>query len=370
MTAVVGLMADPGLPAALARKVCRDLEEELHRRVDDRTDWRVDVVDETVALDAEGGIDLVRWTDQMGDREHWDMVLYITDLPRFERGRPVVAEVSRERSAAILFLPVLGVVRLRQRVTETLARMAGHLYRGAVDTRSGGRLVTRDPDHPEALNALTPLSGTTPDSAGQTEQVQSTGAWATVRLLTGMVQSNRPGRLPRAMTKSAAAASAAGAYGVFFGSIWTLATDAGVDRLALVSVLAIAAMTTWLIATNGLWARRSGWSSRRWSALDNLATVLTVGVAVLMIYAGLFIMLLLAAAVVVPPHHLTEVLGVAAGPEHYLKLSWLAASLGLIAGAIGSSFDDDEAIRNATYSRREAERRALHQRIEEREDRD
>ena len=35
------------------------------------------------------------------------------------------------------------------------------------------------------------------------EQVYATGPWAVPRLLTGMVQSNRPGRLPAAMTASA-----------------------------------------------------------------------------------------------------------------------------------------------------------------------
>ena len=105
--------------------------------------------------------------------------------------------------------------------------------------------------------------------------------------------------------------------------------------------------------------------------MDNLANVITVAVAAMMIYAGLFLLLLVASTVVVPPHYLSEVLGQPAGVQHYLKLSWLAASLGLIAGAIGSSFDDDEAIRNATYSRRESERRALHERLEERDaDRD
>lgn len=365
MTTVIGLMADPGQPALVAGRIREALEAELSMRVDASTGWRIDVVDEIVPLDPDGSVDLVRWATEVDARHDWDMVFYITDLPRYGQGRPVVAEVSRQHSAAILFLPALGVVRQDRRVVETMARLVGHLHRGAVDVGPEGHVVTRDPDHPEALNALVPLSGTSSEAAGQAEQVYATGIWAVPRLLTGMVQSNRPGRLPAAMTASAAAASAAGAYGVFFGSIWTLAADMGVDRLSVVTVLAVIGMTSWLIATNGLWARRSDWSTRRWAAMDNLATVITVAVAALMIYAGLFLLLFLASAVVVPPHYLSETLGVPAGIEHYLKLSWLAASLGLIAGAIGSSFDDDEAIRNATYSRRESERRALHRRLEE-----
>ncbi|MBG6216265.1 hypothetical protein IWX75_000702 [Arthrobacter sp. CAN_A6] len=39
--------------------------------------------------------------------------------------------------------------------------------------------------------------------------------------------------------------------------------------------------------------------------------------------------------------------------NHYLNLSWLAASMGITAGALGSNFDGDQAVREATYSRRE-----------------
>lgn len=365
MRTVVGLMADPGIPAIVADRTRGALEAELSRRVDDGTEWRIEVVDESVPLDPDGSVDLIRWTEQADARHDWDMVLYITDLPRFEHGRPIVAEVSRERSAAVLFLPVLGVIRLEHRVVETLARLVAHLHRGSVDMGAEGRLDTRDPDHPEALNALVPLSRTTSEAAQSAEQIRATGVRSVPRLLAGMVQSNRPGRLPKAMTTSAAAAAAAGAYGVFFGSIWSLAASMGVDRLSVVSVLAVIGMTAWLVATNGLWARRGAWSGRRWAAMDNLATVITVAVAALMVYGGLFLLLFVASAVVIPPHHLTETLGVEAGIQHYLKLAWLAASLGLIAGAIGSSFDDDDAIRNATYSLRESERRALHQRLEE-----
>ena len=41
----------------------------------------------------------------------------------------------------------------------------------------------------------------------------------------------------------------------------------------------------------------------------------------------------------------------------YAKLVWLAASMGTMAGAVGSSLDDSERIRNATYSLRERHRR-------------
>jgi hypothetical protein len=42
----------------------------------------------------------------------------------------------------------------------------------------------------------------------------------------------------------------------------------------------------------------------------------------------------------------------------YAKLVWLAFSVGIVAGALGSSLESEEAIRKATYSKREQERQA------------
>jgi hypothetical protein len=37
----------------------------------------------------------------------------------------------------------------------------------------------------------------------------------------------------------------------------------------------------------------------------------------------------------------------------------MASSMGLVAGALGSSFDSEDAVRRAAFSRRECERQAL-----------
>ena len=371
-TITVGLMADPGLPAEMARKVNRSLPDLLPQRVDSEVDWVVDVVDEALSLNEDGDVDLPNRAPDLLRSHGWDMVLYITDLPRFEDNVPVVAEVAPAQRAAALSLPTLGVLNLKKRVTETLARMVGHLHAGQIATTGAIPTVTSDRDDTDALNELTPLEGTTSgtireelaepqagDTHAEVEQIYSPTALSKLRLLTGMVLSNRPGRLPLAMTKSGAAAAAAGAYGVFYGSIWVLSDVIVLPRQIFVTVLAIALMTAWLIATNGLWTRatkREG--GRRWAAMDNTATVVTVVVAAVMMYATLFLMLFVAALILIPEHYLAGELEHEVSWADYLDLTWLATSMGIMAGAVGSSFDDDEAIRDATYSLRESERRS------------
>jgi hypothetical protein len=39
---------------------------------------------------------------------------------------------------------------------------------------------------------------------------------------------------------------------------------------------------------------------------------------------------------------------------------WLTSSVGIVAGALGSSLESEEAVRRATYSARERDRRALY----------
>lgn len=370
----IGLMADPGLPSALSREMEELLPRALEKRVDDSVQWRVEVVDEVLPLNREGSIDLSRRAEQLRAEHGWDIVLYITDLPHYEEARPLVAEIALDRGAAVLCLPAMGVLNFKRLTTQTLARVVAHLRAQPVEVGPHRDPIAADPEEPDSLNQLTPISGTIarsqqePDTVdGQrrdatVEQIYVTGLLAQVRLWAGMVLANRPWRMPLVMTTTMAAASAVGAYGVFYGSIWVLSDAAGGIRQLTVSVMAVAAMTSWLILSNGLWVRSAPGSMRRWVAMDNAATVATVAIASTLMYVGLFLLLVIGSLIIIPAEYLASELGREAGFIDFVDLAWMAANMGLLAGAVGSSFDDDDAIRDATYSGREAERRELYER--------
>jgi hypothetical protein len=90
-------------------------------------------------------------------------------------------------------------------------------------------------------------------------------------------------------------------------------------RLVLISVLAIAAMVMWFICYNRLWDMP-----------------------------------------VIDGGYLQSQLGRAASLVDYARIVWLACSMGIVAGALGSSFDSEEAVRRAAFSRRERQRQARH----------
>ena len=278
-----------------------------------------------------------------------------------------------------------GALTPARRLRETVLRIVEHIDTaphvdppdGELDVQSsdesgeveedGGPSPADEPPEPDtdALRGIAPLVDVDADvttttrmggGSRRTSTVYVKGWAGTLRLLAGMVMANRPLLMPRDMTFTIASASAAGAYGVFFGSIWVLSSVMSPVRLAAVSVLSVVLLVAWLVTTNGLWTH--GATHRHSSRLDNLSTVLTVGLACTVVYVLLFVTLLLVALMIIPVEYLEEELDQPGGVGDYVRLVWLAASMGTMAGAVGSSLDDSDRIRNATYSLRERHRRS------------
>lgn len=348
----VGIMADPGLPEKVARSVVRGLEEDLRRGGDGRPGgWAVEVSRETLPLTGDGTIPLFDHAPRLLEEHGWDVVVYLTDLPRVHEDEPLLLEVGLEQRAALVCLPAMGADLFRRkmrRLTDVLVDAVA-----AADARRPTEAELR-----RALGRGT-VRRTGPGDGDDVVRAVLPGALNRLRLLAGMVHSNRPGRLVRALSSCVAAATATGAFGIFYASIWNLSDGLSPLRLLGISAMVVAALSTWLIVHNGLWNRLHG-SSRPWRAgLDNASTVLTVGLSVALMYLLLWAVLFVIALAVVDADYLAGQLGHGINLFDYGHLTWLAASLGTMAGALGSNFDDDEAIREATYSKREHQRRLL-----------
>ncbi len=353
----LGLMVDPGLPEKVATlmrdALARSLTQHLGERSPDAGPqdgaatgpWRVALRRQTLALAADGSIPLLRRAATLRDGEDWDLVIYLTDLPLQHDGVPMLGQAGTRERAALVSLPTLGVYRVRARLRELLEGLARALDRDAPppgDPISLGRRRYR----------------VIPAADGQWYLV-SDGLGGRWHLLSGMVRSNRPGRLLTALSNSVAAAVATGAFGIFYASVWRMADALSPARLAIISVLAVGVMSGWLILHNRLWNRSRRFSDSGQARRDNASTLATITISVIMMYVLLFVLLLSAALIIIEASYLRSDLGHPVSALDYLKLSWLAASLGTMAGAVGSNFDSDAAIREATYSRREHERRRL-----------
>ncbi|OFT88850.1 hypothetical protein HMPREF3098_07300 [Corynebacterium sp. HMSC28B08] len=304
---------------------------------------RIDLRVGTLPMDSAGNVRLAHSASGIMNDRGWDRMVYVTDLPLTTR-RPVISQSVENGRATMLCLPAFGLLRARDALRQELTRLVKGLPAGA------GVPETQVAD----------IEGG--DSSAQTTRVLE-GRGRVLRLWLGMIRCNRPDKLIRVLSGCLATGVATGAFSIFYGSVWAMSSLIAVWRLSLITFVAIAALTFWLIFHNGLWNKWRGKdmdSLTRWrSRIDNLATVGTVGLAAAGIYVLIFLTLLLFAATVVPIPYFAQQISSKVSILDYLTLAWFTASLGTMAGALGSGFDSDDAIREATYNRREHRRREI-----------
>lgn len=354
----VGVIADPGVPCELAENLAGCLAEDLAVHVDPDVTWRVRVRCETLPLDSDGHLPFQDHTRRLLRDNDWDYVVCMTELPRRTgTRRALLFEVDRSLCAALVSVPAMGAVRLRTHARWTLVRVL-HELTGTMPQSGYGTGVDGDGHRRRGRVATEVLSPVRELPGEPVTQAALSGLRGQLRLLTGMVRVNKPWRLVPSLSSAIAAAVATAAFGVFYSSIWVMADAASPLRLTLVTVFAVVAMVTWLIAYNGLWERRGPSRDKQRAALYNAATVVTLTIGVLCMYVLLFAFTLVASLVVIEPGYLSEQLRHAASLADYLSLGWLASSMGTVAGALGSTLEGEDAVRRATYGRRELERRA------------
>ena len=290
--------------------------------------------------------------EDLRSRCEWDYIVYLTELPRHHGTQPMLCEVSTANRALLVSVPALGAHRL---LAQTRNLVVALIFSTQEKTRQSSL-----EDSVRSIAKLRSARGDRGDPGlgrDDTAYIVMPGWLNRLRLLTGMVRSNRPGRMLPALTTSIAAAAAVGTFGVFYSSMWTLADSLHPARLLLIGLLVIAALTFWLIFRNRLWTKRRDAVYAWQGGLDNTTTVIMVGTSVALMFLVLFAFLFALGLVVVDDGQLGSELMHSVSFFNYPRLAWLAACLGTLAGALGSNFDSDDEIRRATYSKRESERR-------------
>lgn len=354
-TVVVGIVSDPGAPSVVARNISEKLPDVLDDRIRHDVRWDVFVSSEELSLDAQDRIQIETKARTMSDRG-WDILICLTDLPRRHAKRPVIADVRADEAVALVSMPAIGGLRVESHTLDTLAHVIG-LVSTSVLQEAADKIPSRKHHHVRRrfTEVVSPVRQV-PASDGAVQLLLS-GMRGRVRLLLGMVRDNRPWRLVPSLSRAIAAAVATGAFGIFYPTLWRMAHALSFPRLALISVFAIAAMVFWLIVNNSLWERLRDRADREEAVLYNLATVLTLLIGVMCMYLVLLATTLTGALAVISADYLGEMIGEPAGVRDYIALVWLASSMGTVAGALGSSLETESAVRRATFSKRERERR-------------
>jgi hypothetical protein len=328
------LIADPGAPAATAKRIAKTLPDSLNDHVDGS--WRASVRVEPFLPDEQLPFgEVVQSVDP--SRHDEDVVVYITDLPRRDGTLPIIADISVEDRFGLISMPSVGA-------TFVAPRVAAIVQLVIAETLAAPDLKPTRADR---------LRRTEADRA--VRYLASTG-FRRMRLLAGMVRANRPWRLATGLSRSLAGAFATGAVGIATITIWQFSDTMGPWRLSAATVLSIGAMVAWLVLDHELWEHPHSDAERERAALYNVATLVTLALGVAVMHIALFILLLLTCWLVLPPVVVERYVGHSISVANYLTLAWLLASIATVGGALGSGLEDREAVKAAAYGARQRQR--------------
>jgi hypothetical protein len=319
----VGLVADPASPTKIAHRVS-DLDPPGS---EDQGAWDIQVVSEPFTIGCEDVDTAVARLGDQASRHEWDLVVGLTELPlRDDDGRYLLVEADPQRRTAVLSLPALGGMRMHART------------RHAVRTLVSGMA---DPASKEEHRVPLP---------------RLSGRW---RLLLGMVLANRPWLLVPGLKSALVAALATGAIATINSTVWLLAGSLSWWRLTVATIASITLVVAWIVIDGELWDRPDNNSpeARERSRLYNTSTLVTLTAGVLICYLALYIVNLVWALFVLDPAVMGGYLNVSLGYGDLFVLAWFVASAATVGGGLGTGLESDEAIRAATYSKREEERR-------------
>lgn len=331
----IGIYSDPGRTSLLMRKLLNEDGEGwsrgaelIHKQV--LVPLRTDAT-----LDLE---EVQRWARE-GEA---DITVIVTEVPRMADSMPKTSELHFADKLAIISLPAVGPVAVRHSLRRELNRVVSALmHDSATEAREKGGFTSRVEEQKGHDTVFITPKRTFPGRV-----------WMTL----GMVASNEPlWSLPK-LSGVFAAAAATGAFGFFFSTIWEMANYLPSWRLASVSAIAICAVMTWLILKNHLWDKPGSIGGKREALMYNMSTVVSLLVSVTTLYAMLFLGILAVSLLLIDPEFVSQEIGETASFASYIDIAWLSASMGTVAGAIGSNFDDDSDLENLTQGSRELQR--------------
>ncbi|WP_243793599.1 hypothetical protein [Saccharopolyspora gloriosae] len=349
----LGLITDPDMPERVARYLVDELPEHLN---DERREWTIEVDVDPMTAGRHGTRDIIRATGDRLEQRDWNYAITLTDLPVRANGKPVVADANIGERTGVVSLPALGGTQPYRRARQVVLQLVDELTgrEGGADHRYG-----LDSGLTEVIAPIRRESTQHSEDDAVDIRYTATRTRGRLRLLSGMVRSNQPWRLVFGLRNALAAAVATSAFGLSSSTIWQIGDQLGATRQVIAALGSVIILVGWLIAAHGLWEKRKHNSMRdpEQALLYNTSTVLTLIIGVGVMYAGLFVINVLVALFLVPPNLLASTLGHAADFTRYLTLAWGFTTMGIIAGALGSSLESDAAVRQAAYGYREEQRR-------------
>jgi hypothetical protein len=348
---VVGVAASPGMVSDFVGGMEAELSDRMTARVPE-VRWRFQVVSDRLAAPPTDVAEIISAGRQRLLREGWDLAVVVTDLPIATSPRPVIAHASASHGVAVVSMPALGAMGVRQRLAETVTRLVaaliGDISAAEVDQHG---VVNRSGPPPGVLRSVKELAHKIEADESEVRMVARVTA-GNMRLLVGMLRANRPWQLSMHLTRASVTALGTAALALVTSDIWRLGDDLGAVRLGLITVASVLTTICTFIIGAQLWERSPRPEAREQVILFNIVTLATVTIGVLSLYATLLVLTWLGSLLLVPTGLFSETLGHPVRIGDKWELVWLTSSLATIGEAVGAGWESNESVREAAYTYR------------------
>ncbi|WP_226577587.1 hypothetical protein [Halobacillus litoralis] len=371
----VGLVTPPGYPKKLSQRLSGELPELLSYYVREECQWEVDSTVDPLTGVTEDSEEVLKAGLKKREKEGWDFIICLTDLPFFQDRRPIMAEASTEQNVAIISLPGLGSTPMVKRIRESILQLVNEMYHGSTEEdrdkaeyhlkikksqghkhlkEKGARRLfeKRSFEHFSPLKRIRPPEGSSMD----VRFIIKSRISGALRIVTGMVRANRPWAIFPAFKKVIMFAFATGSYALVFPTLWKLSNHYGLWRMFMLSILSTFLMVAWVVVAHNLWEKVNENSASYHRKLYNGATILTLFVTVSIYYTILLGMFSLAVLAFIPMEWLESQLTGPVGYDNYFYIAWTATSISIIIGALGSALENEEVVLSSTYGYRQQQR--------------
>jgi hypothetical protein len=357
------LIAAPEFPTDVSKRLTEELPHLLEEQINENVRWTLETITDGFTSVAENEEQLLDGVLNILETEDWDYAISLTDIPFFYEKEVLITRVNYDYKFGLVSLPAFGWF-MENRVTDMVLQVIDNIYHDDVDE------AVDEPDNRVddifKIGNIDRVRYTIRDTT-ELRYVFSFRPLGLLTILLGMTYDNKPWRIMSSLKTTIAVAFGSGAYAIVFPTLWQISYAYTNIRLSIIMILATVGMGAWIIQGHDLWEKKTSFEDNRYRNLYNAATLSTMFLAILVFYLVLFGLFFLTTLIFVEPSFYAEQVGIDQLPHlgNYLHLSWIAASVGTITGAIGVGLEDEENVRQTTYGYRQRERYRLLEEEEE-----
>lgn len=359
----LGIIAAPGLAKKIADTLIETLPTEINKALNENIKWNIETTEDSLTGSAETIEELFSGLETHVENENWDYYIALTDLPIYHENKVVAIDINEDNGASLISIPSFGWRPIKHRIEKTIVSLIKE-----VPKLKKGKSNSEKSMNSKILRGQFPLATLRllktkikEDQATHTRLVIVPKVNGTLRLLVGMTFANNPLNMMSSLSNVIAIAFTTGAFGIIFTTMWQLSQVFSVLRLLSTTFVAIFGMVLWIIVAHSLWETSKSSKNKKITRLYNYTTVSTLLVSVTFYYLLLYLLFLFVSLVVLPSEFLGEILklGKPASLTLYIKISWFAASISTVAGAMGAGLSNEELVRESTYGYRQKQRHRL-----------